>query len=70
MKEFLMLGFRKIEGNSILEFEKKFKMDPLELYKKEIDKLIKENLIEIVNDKVRLTLKGLDLANLVFEEFV
>jgi predicted methyltransferase len=44
--------------------------NPIFLFKKELDKLVKEDLIEIDEDKIRLTDKGLDLANLVWEEFV
>ena len=45
-------------------------MLPIFLFRKELDKLVKEDLIEIDEDKIRLTNKGLDLANLVWEEFV
>lgn len=40
------------------------------MFRKELDKLVKEELVEIDEDKIRLTSKGLDLANLVWEEFV
>ena len=36
----------------------------------ELEKLVNENLIEIDGDNIKLTNKGLDLANLVWEEFV
>ncbi len=69
-KEFMMLGFRKIDGIKISEFKKKFGENPLFLYRKELNKLAKENLIEVDLDNIRLTSKGIDLANLVFEEFI
>ena len=37
---------------------------------RELEKLVKEELIEIDGDIIRLTDKGLDLANFVWEEFV
>ena len=68
-KEYMFLGLRKIEGVSIREFENKFGDNPIILFKKEIDKLTNEGLIEINNNSIKLTNKGLDLANLVWEEF-
>ena len=69
-KEYMLLGLRKIEGVSIQKFKEKFIDNPIFLYRKELDKLIKENLLEIDGDKIKLTNKGIDLANLVWEEFV
>ena len=65
-----MLGLRKIEGASISDFEQKFKINPLFYFRFEISKLVEEELIEVDLDNIKLTPKGLDLANLVFEEFV
>lgn len=69
-KEYMMLGLRKIDGVSISEFERKFRINPLFYFRFEIEKLVNENLIEVDLDNIKLTKKGLDLANLVFEEFV
>ncbi len=69
-KEFMMLGLRKIEGISISEFERKFRINPLFYFRFEISKLTNEDLIEVDLDKIKLTKKGLDLANIVFEEFI
>ena len=69
-KEFMMLGLRKIEGVSISSFERKFQINPLFYFRFEISKLVDEGLIEIDLDSIKLTRKGLDLANLVWEEFV
>ena len=70
MKEYMMLGLRKIEGIKIQDFKSKFAENPIFIYRKELEKLVKEELIEIDGDVVKLTKKGLDLANLVWEEFV
>ena len=70
MKEFMMLGLRKINGIKIQDFKNKFGENPIYLYRKELDKLVNENLLEIDGDVIKLTEKGLDLANLVWEEFV
>ena len=69
-KEYMMLGFRKIKGISISDFERKFRVHPLFYFRFELEKLEKEGLIEIDLDNILLTEKGLDLANQVFEEFV
>lgn len=70
MKEFMILGLRKIEGVNISDFKNKFGQNPIFLYRKELEKLTNEDLIEIDGNKIRLSNKGLDLANLVWEEFV
>ena len=68
--EFMMLGFRKIEGVDIAKFKEKFIDNPIFLYKDKIKKLTDEGLIEVDLNNIRLTSKGLDLANIVFEEFI
>ena len=69
-KEYMLLGLRKIDGISISKFKAKFIDNPIYLYRKELQKLVNEELIEIDQDNIRLTNKGLDFANLVWEEFV
>lgn len=70
MKEFIMIGLRKIDGVKISDFERKFRINPLFYFRFEISKLTEEALIEVDLDNIKLTKKGLDLANQVFEEFV
>ena len=69
-KEFMLLGLRKIDGVSISEFERRFRVHPLFYFRFEISRLEEEKLIEVDLDKIRLTKRGLDLANQVFEAFV
>lgn len=69
-KEYMLLGLRKLAGVSISEFERKFEINPLFYFRFEISKLEEEGLLEVDLDDIRLTAKGLDLANQVFEEFV
>lgn len=69
-KEFMMLGLRKIEGISIQEFKNKFGENPIYIFRNSLKKLVEQNLLEIVEDKIKLTNKGLDFANLVWEEFI
>ena len=69
-KEYMMLNLRKIDGVSISKFEQKFQINPLFYFRFEISNLQEDGLIEVDLDNIRLTKKGLDFANLVFEEFV
>ena len=70
MKEFMMIGLRKIDGVKISDFERKFRINPLFYFRFEISILADEDLIEVDLDNIRLTKKGLDFANLVFEKFI
>ena len=69
-KEFMLLGLRKIDGIKISEFKKVFGDNPIYLFRNELKKLSDEELIEIYDDIIRLTNKGINLANLVWEEFI
>ena len=66
----MLLGLRKIEGVSISKFKEKFVQNPLFLFRKELNRLVEEKLITVELDQIKLTPKGLDLANIVWEEFV
>ena len=70
MKEYMMLGFRKLEGISISKFEQKFGIHPLFYFRFELSKLEVDLLIEVDLDDIKITKRGLDFANKVFEEFV
>lgn len=70
MNEYMLLGLRKINGININEFRKKFNKTPLIQFNDQLSKLIKEDLIAITTDNIRLTKRGLNLANLVWEEFI
>lgn len=69
-KEYMLLGLRKIEGVSISKFKEKFIQNPIYIFRKELNKLVEEELVEIDIDNIKLTNKGLDFANIVWEEFV
>lgn len=69
-KEYMILGLRQIQGVQISKFKEKFVDNPIYLFRKELKKLSDQNLISIDDDNIKLTNKGIDLANLVWEEFV
>lgn len=70
MQEYMMLGLRRTCGISKVAFRQKFGCDMVETYEAELAKLIGQGLVEETADAVRLTLKGMDYANLAFMEFV
>lgn len=69
-KEYMLLGLRKIDGISISKFKEKFGENPIYLFRNELQKLVEEELVVVDLDYIKLTNKGLDFANLVWEEFV
>ena len=69
-KEYMLLGLRKINGISVQEFKNKFGDNPIFLFRNELSKLVEEDLLEIDGDIIKVTNKGLDLANQVWQEFV
>lgn len=70
MNEFMMLGLRMTKGVSGAEFAERFNRNMGETYFYVIDKHIRHGLLEISNPYVKLTEKGLDLANVVMQDFV
>lgn len=69
-KEYMMLSLRTIDGVKIKEYKAKFQENPLYIYRKEIEKLTQNELLEIDGDNIKLTAKGIDFANQVWKEFV
>ncbi|MGB9839244.1 radical SAM family heme chaperone HemW [Thermovenabulum sp.] len=70
MQEFVFMGLRMIEGISKNEFKKRFCKQINDIYGTKIIELKEKGLIYEDEEKIKLTLKGLDLANLVFMEFI
>lgn len=70
MNEYMLLGLRMIQGININEFKHKFKTDPTVKYKEILEKLQKENLIQITKTSIKLTKQGIDFGNIVWEEFI
>ena len=68
--EFMLLGLRKIDGVSISKFKEKYVENPIFKYRDSLEKLVNDGLVQIDGDVIRLTNRGLDLANIVWEEFI
>lgn len=69
-KEYIMLNLRTIQGCNLEEFKTKFGYEIEKGFVQELERLKKNCLIAIENGYIHLTNKGIDLANLVWEEFV
>lgn len=67
-KEYMMLGLRKIKGVNLNEYFLKFNSRIEEDFN--LDKLFKYDLIEIVENHLRIKKEKILLGNVVFEEFV
>lgn len=67
--EYIILCLRLTEGLKFADFENKFSVNFKEVYAKQIEYLLKNNLIEIDDAAVRLTKRGMDISNYVFEQF-
>lgn len=70
MAEFMILGFRLKDGIGKDEFHDRFGCKIEDIYGTQISKLQEQGLIDNTQDRVQLTTKGLDLANLVMVEFI
>ncbi|WP_249871048.1 radical SAM family heme chaperone HemW [Oceanobacillus saliphilus] len=70
VEEEMFLGLRKMKGINKLHFENRFGFKAESLYKKEIDKLIINGLLQENESAIQLTDKGMLLGNRVFEKFL
>ncbi|MGE5576823.1 MAG: radical SAM family heme chaperone HemW [Syntrophothermus sp.] len=70
MGETMMMGLRLLKGVSFRRFRERFGRGLLEVYAKEAADLQKEGLLHISPDGVRLTRRGVLLANRVFAAFL
>lgn len=70
MSEYMILGLRLISGVSVSEFEKRFKTGIFDVYGREIDRFVSDGLLEHIEDRIKLSEKGLDLANFVMRAFI
>ncbi len=70
MKEYMLLGFRLINGININEFRDKFGKDINEIFQNELNKLINLGYIHLKENNYVLTNKGIDFNNIICEEFI
>lgn len=70
MEEFMFLGLRLINGVSKKEFKLRFNVAIEKIYENVLTDLLEKHLIEINNDIIKLTLRGIDISNYVFLKFL
>ena len=70
ISETMFLGLRLTAGIDLNQFYRRFGRRAEDIYRNEIAGLIQKGLLEISEGSLRLTTKGLPLANVVFREFV
>ncbi len=70
MAETMFMGLRLLRGINLEAFRERFGIGADEVYAKEIAHLTADGLIERAGKYLRLTEKGLPLANTVFAEFL
>ena len=69
-EEFCLVGLRLTEGISLAEFERRFGESFTERYRAVIDKYRPCGLMEVSEERVRLTEQGLNVSNTILEDFL
>ncbi len=66
----IIFGLRKTEGIDLYDIRSRFNVDPLLIFRKEIDTLITADIITLSSGRIRLTRKGILLADQIAIEFL
>lgn len=67
ISETCFLGLRMMKGISVENFQRRYGLSLWEAYPEELPRLIEGGLLEYAGGYLRLTERGIDLSNLVFE---
>ena len=70
MEEFMFLGLRMMNGIQMSRFRQLFGKEIWEIYETPLCRMEKAGLLEIQGDAVRLTKRGIDISNYIFEQFL
>lgn len=70
LAEFMFLGLRLTEGVSFDRFRERFGQEMKNIYGSQIEELVKDGLLEEDEMGIRLTRRGVDISNFVFEKFL
>lgn len=70
MFECIMMGLRKIEGVSRAEFEARFGIDPVEQFASAVSAATLDGTMEVTEERMKLTRRGLDFQNEVLLNFM
>lgn len=70
LAEFMFLGLRLAEGVSFDRFRERFGQEMKNIYGSQIGELVRDGLLEEDEIGIRLTRRGVDISNYVFEKFL
>lgn len=70
LSEFMMMGLRRSQGANLIEVKARYGIDVLQKYHYELEPFFQQKLVEIKNNQLFLTEKGMAVGNQVFEIFV
>ena len=70
LAEFMFLGLRLTEGVSFDRFRERFGQEMKNIYGAQIGELVRDGLLEEDEIGIRLTRRGVDISNFVFEKFL
>ena len=70
MSEFMFMGLRMMEGIKVQEFQERFGEDFDEICGNTAKDFVEKKLLERTKDGFRLTRRGIDVSNVVFEGFL
>ncbi len=70
MEEFMFLGLRRMAGISINTFVERFGIELEAVYGETVKRGVKDKLLEIQGDHIRLTEYGIDISNYVLAGFL
>ena len=70
MEEFFFLGLRQMKGVSLIDFAEEYGEDTIEWFEEAIVRNMKDGLLVQDGGWLRLTKKGIDVSNFVFERFL
>lgn len=70
MEEFFFLGLRQMKGVNLVTFAELYGEDTIEWFEDAIAEGISQGLLEQMGQYLRLTAKGIDVSNYVFEKFL
>lgn len=70
MEEFFFLGLRQMKGVSLIDFVEEYGEDTIDWFAEAISQSISDGLLGQEDSCLRLTKKGIDVSNIVFERFI
>lgn len=70
MDDVMIFGLRLLDGVTSDRFRERFGVSPRDIYRDAIDRLVDGGLLEATAERIRLTDRGLFVANHVFAEFL